>query len=139
MKLLCFQARRFRWKSYAKSLEEVPDRDIEAEVAEALVVFIQAELSDGKEERRSSVARQALKHIKWLANKRGLKNIVIHPFAHLGGEDAPPSLAESLIADLGRRLAAAGYGLWTTPFGYSCEWDLSVYGESLAKNWKEIS
>ena len=36
------------------------------------------------------------------------------------------------------RLREAGYDVWTTPFGYFCEWDLSVYGESLAKVWKEI-
>ena len=26
----------------------------------------------------------------------------------------------------------------TTPFGWFCEWDLAVYGESLAKVWKEV-
>ena len=36
------------------------------------------------------------------------------------------------------RLRETGYQVWTTPFGYFCEWDLSVHGESLAKVWKEI-
>jgi hypothetical protein len=47
-------------------------------------------------------------------------------------------LAESLISTLQQRLNETGYQVWTTPFGYFCEWDLSVYGESLAKVWKEI-
>jgi hypothetical protein len=97
MKLLCFQAKRFRWKTHAKTLPDVPDQDVEAEVAETLVAFIHAEASDEIEERRISVLRQTLKHMKWLANKRGLKNIVIHSFAHLGGETASLAGAESTI------------------------------------------
>jgi hypothetical protein len=42
------------------------------------------------------------------------------------------------MATLQQRLGETGYQVWTTPFGYFCEWDLSVYGESLAKVWKEI-
>jgi len=138
MKLLCFQAKRFRWKSYSKTLADVADYDIDEEVAETIVVFIHAEASDSEEVRRVSVLRQSLKHLKWLANKRAFRNIVFHSFAHLGGETAEPAFAESFINNAAERLREAGYGVWTTPFGYFCEWDLSVYGESLAKVWKEI-
>jgi hypothetical protein len=138
MKLLCFQAKRFRWKTHSKTLPDVHDRDIDQEVAETIVVFVHAEASDAAEERHGSVSRQVLKHIKWLANKRGLKNIVLHSFTHLGGETAQPAVAESFIDVAAQRLRDTGYQVWTTPFGYFCEWDLSVYGESLAKVWKEI-
>ncbi len=138
MKLLCFQAKRFRWKTHLKTLPDVTDQDIEQEVAETIVVFIHAEAADSGAERSGSVLRQTLKHIKWLANKRELKNVVIHSFTHLGGLTAPAELAESFIAALQQRLSESGYQVWTTPFGYFCEWDLSVYGESLAKVWKEI-
>jgi hypothetical protein len=138
MKLLCFQAKRFRWKTHSKTLSEVADHDIEEEVAEAVVVFIHAEASDADKARTSSVLRQSLKHIKWLANKRGLKNIVLHSFTHLGGDTAQPAFADSFITTLTQRLQETGYQVHCTPFGYFCEWDLSVYGESLAKVWKEI-
>ena len=138
MKLLCFQAKRFRWKTHSKTLPDVADQDIEQEVAETIVVFIHAEAADGEAERSGSVLRQTLKHIKWLANKRELKNIVLHSFTHLGGLTAPAGLAESFISTLQQRLSETGYQVWITPFGYFCEWDLSVYGESLAKVWKEI-
>ena len=138
MKLLCFQAKRFRWKTHSKTLPDVADQDIDQEVFETVVVFLHAEAADGEAERCASVLRQSLKHIKWLANKRELKNIVLHSFTHLGGATAPAKLAESLISTLQQRLTATGYQAWTTPFGYFCEWDLSVYGESLAKVWKEI-
>jgi hypothetical protein len=138
MKLLCFQAKRFRWKTHAKTLPEVADLSVEAEVLEAVVAWIHAESSDADPARSLSVQRQALKHLKWLANKRAFKNIVLHSFTHLGGNTAEPAFAESFIVALAERLRHAGYQVWTTPFGYFCEWDLNVYGESLAKVWKEI-
>ncbi len=138
MKLLCFQAKRFRWKTHSKTLPEAPDREVEEIVADAVVAFVHAESSDENEERKISVLRQTLKHIKWLANKRGFKDIVIHSFTHLGGDTASPAGAEFLINALAERLRETDYQVWVTPFGYFCEWDLNVYGESLAKVWKEI-
>ena len=138
MKLLCFQAKRFGWRTHSKTLADAPDREVEESVAESLVVFLHAEAADETGERRGSVLRQTLKHVKWLANKRELKNIVLHSFAHLGGEGASAGFAESLMSELAQRLRDTGYSVWLTPFGYFCEWDLSVYGDSLAKVWKEI-
>jgi hypothetical protein len=138
MKLLCFQAKRFRWKSYSKSIPDAPDQDVEDEITEGLVVFLQVEPFDVDGTKRASMARKALKHIKWLANKKNLKNIVLHSFSHLGGEAAGPAPAQSFLTDLARRLAETDYRVRLTPFGYFCEWDLSVYGDSLAKVWKEI-
>jgi hypothetical protein len=138
MKLLCFQAKRFRWKTHAKTLPEVADLSVEAEVLEAVVALIHAESSDADPARSLSVQRQALKHLKWLANKREFKNIVLHSFTHLGGNTAEPAFAESFIAALAERLRDTGYQVRTTPFGYFCEWDLNVYGESLAKVWKDF-
>jgi hypothetical protein len=138
MKLLCFQAKRFRWKTHSKTLPEVPDREVDQGVAETLVVFVHAEVADAVADHSTSVVRQSLKHIKWLANKRALKNIVLHSFTHLGGDTAPSAFAESFIESTADRLRETGYQVWTTPFGYFCEWDLNVYGESLAKVWKEI-
>ncbi|MBM4263022.1 MAG: hypothetical protein FJ145_16520 [Deltaproteobacteria bacterium] len=138
MKLLCFQTKRFRWKSHSKTLPDVPDLDIEESVAEAVVIFVHAEAKDESDERQGSVLRQSLKHIKWLANKRGLKNIVLHSFTHLGGATASAAYAQAFIEGSAQRLRETGYQVWITPFGYFCEWDLSVYGDSLAKVWKEI-
>jgi hypothetical protein len=139
MKLLCFQAKEFHWKTHSKTVPDVADQDVEETVREVLVVFLQAEQPDLRESRKAGVLRQALKHIKWLANKRDLANIVIHSFSHLGGATASADSAESVIESLANRLRETGYNVWITPFGYSCEWELSVFGESLAKVWKEIS
>jgi hypothetical protein len=138
MKLLCFQAKRFRWQTHSKTLPEVADQNIQDEVTDAVVVFLHAETADEGEETTTSVFRQTLKHIKWLANKKTLKNIVIHSFTHLGGDTSAPAFAETMITTLAVRLRESGYHVWTTPFGYFCEWEISVFGDSLAKVWKQI-
>ena len=109
MKPLCFQAKRFRWKTHSKTLPEVPIWDVEEEVNDAGVVFIHAEAADEQEERKNSILRQTLKHVKWLANKRSLENIVIHSFTHFGGETASPAAAESFINTLAQRLRETAY------------------------------
>lgn len=136
MRLLTFQAKRFWWRTFAKTLDHVEDVAVEEEVRDAVVAFYQVEAADV--ERRDSVFRQALKHLKWLANKREMRAIVLHSFTHLGGENAPPEFAQALTEELANRLRETGYQVWITPFGYVNEWDLSVYGESLAKVWKQI-
>jgi hypothetical protein len=136
MKLLMFQAKRFRFRTFAKTLEQVPDLDLEEVVSEAAVIFLQVENRDGGE--RDSVFSKTQKNIKWLANKRGLKKVVLHSFTHLGGETAAPDFAQAFLERLAERLRTTGYEVWITPFGYVCEWDLSVYGESLAKVFKSL-
>jgi len=136
MKLLTFQARSFRWKSFSKTLPEAEDLEVDESVTDAVVVFLHAEEHDAVA--RDSVFRQSLKHVKWLANKRSLRNIVLHSFTHLGGRNAPPEFARTLLEELAERLRSTGYGVWITPFGWFCEWDLAVHGDSLAKVWKEI-
>lgn len=136
MKLLTFQAKRFWWRSFSKTLEDAEDVTVEQEVFDAVVAFYQIEAADTAD--RASVFRQTLKHLKWLANKREMKNIVLHSFTHLGGENAEPGFARALVEELAARLRETGYDVWITPFGYFNEWDLSVYGESLAKVWKQI-
>ena len=138
MKLLCFQAKRFWWKTFEKTLPEAPDQEVETEVQGAVIAFVHVEAADVEAEREASVFRQALKHLKWLANKRGLRVVVLHSFTHLGGENAAPADAFGLLDRLRARLAETGYETHLTPFGYFNEWDLSVYGDSLAKVWKQI-
>ena len=138
MRLLCFQVKRFWWKVFEKTLPEAPDVDEEREVRDAVVAFLHIEAGDVSESRLASVQRQTLKHLKWLANKRGFKIIVLHSFTHLGGENAPAAAAHALLMNLAERLEGSGYQTHVTPFGYFHEWAIDVHGESLAKVWKEI-
>jgi hypothetical protein len=136
MKLLMFQAKRFHFRSFQRTLETVEEVDVEETVSDAAVIFFHAEAKD--EAQQSKVLTKALKNVKWLANKRGLENVVLHSFTHLGGDTASPEFAREFLEAMAARLRATGYRVWLTPFGYVCEWDLSVYGESLAKVFKAI-
>ena len=136
LKLLTYLARHFWYKSFSKTLEQVEDQEVEQRVEDAVVAFIQAEADDVRQE--ASVFRKALKHLKWLANKRSFSTIVLHSFTHLGGDSAEPEFARTFLERLQDRLVATGYEVYITPFGYFCEWELKVYGESLAKVFKQI-
>ena len=76
MRLLCFQAKRFWWKTFEKTLPEAPEQEVEHEVCEAVVAFVHVEAADAEPGREASVFRQALKHLKWLANKRDFRTVV---------------------------------------------------------------
>jgi len=138
MKLLTFQAERFAWKSFSKTIPEATDAEVDEEMTEAVVVFLHAEAKDAEPEEKKRVFKHTLKHVKWLANKRDLKNVALHSFTHLGADNAPPEFAQGFLAELSERLASTGYRVKTTPFGWFCSWELAVYGDSLAKVWKEV-
>ena len=136
MKLLTFLAKSFCWTPGSRSLIEAPEPPPgPITISDTVVVFMEVENSATG---TPSVLRQTLKHIKWLANKKRMRNVVVHSFAHLGGESAPPGRALQVIEEVAARLRQTGYNVWTTPFGYFCEWDISVHGDSIAKVWKEI-
>jgi Archaea-specific editing domain of threonyl-tRNA synthetase len=138
LKVLAFQAERFSWRAFERTLNDANDADepSEREVENAVVAFIHAEIADFEPDRRDSVFRGVLKHLKWLANKRELKTIVLHSFTHLGGATAEPALARAFFRELAERLASTGYAVHITPFGWMNAWQISVFGESLAKVFK---
>lgn len=136
MKLLTFQARRFRWKSFERTLPDADDAVVDESVEEAVVVFLHAEARD--EADRARTFRRTLKHVKWLAGKRALRTVVLHSFAHLGGAGGTPGFARGFLAELAERLRATGYEVRVTPFGWVFEWELAVHGEALAKVWMEV-
>jgi hypothetical protein len=136
VKIILFYSPTFWFRTFEKVLDQAPDRNVEAECREAVVVFYQAE--EGDLDRRGKVLTKLIKNVKWLAGKFGARSVVLHSFNHLSTSKAPPEFAESLIQDARRRLDEGGYSVTVTPFGYLNEWKLHVAGESLAKVFKEL-
>ncbi len=137
MKILAFQARRFWWKAFSRTVDGVEESTVEDAHEDAVVAFMHIEVAD-QGEARGSAFKKSLKHLKWLANKRELRNVVLHSFTHLGGENADVDFARGFLEELAARLDATGYAVKSTPYGHFCTWSLDVYGESLAKVWKEF-
>jgi hypothetical protein len=137
MRLLMFQASRFAWVPFERMLQNADEPAPEGgEVTDAAVIFIHAERAD--QVAPGKTLTKILKNIKWIANKRGLRQVVLHSFTHLGGETAEPAFAQQLLLDAAERLRNTGYKVWTTPFGWVCTWELAVHGESLAKVFKRF-
>jgi hypothetical protein len=136
MKILMFYSPEFWFKTYAKVLPDVPVRDADTSVKNAVVVFYHAEAGDT--DREDSVLRKFIKNIKWLAGKFETNNVILHSFNHLSTSKAPPDFTCGLIDNAKKRLAGSGFIITETPFGYLNEWKMHVAGESLAKVFKDI-
>ena len=136
MKLLMFLAREFTFRPFEKILPEAGDGGDEVRVSETAVVFVHSEPQD--EVDPSGLETKFVKNVKWIAGKRGSKDIVLHSFTHLADSSASPQFAEAFLQNAAARLRNTGYQVTLTPFGWVCEWDLSVYGESLAKVFKSL-
>jgi hypothetical protein len=136
MKLLLFYAHDFWLKPFAKNLPEAPDATDELAARAAVLALVHAE--PGDEERRDKVVTKAIKNIKWVAGKFASKRAVLHFFAHLAAQSAPPELARQLVEAMAERLRSAGYEVRVTPFGYFNEFRVHVAGESMGKVFVEI-
>lgn len=138
MKLLCFLASHFAWTPFSQTIEDADEAPTPDGFDDAVVIFMHIEEHDLQEDNYKRAFKHTLKHVKWLANKKGFTNIALHSFAHLGGSNAAPEGALDFMQELQQRLESTGYQVKMTPFGWFCSWDLQVLGDSLAKVWKEI-
>ncbi len=136
MKLLMFLARRFAFQPYERTLADADEFAGGAELSDAAVVFVHAEPQD--ETDAAGLETKFVKNVKWLAGKRGFKEVVLHSFTHLAEASASPQFAEAFLQRAADRLRRTGYRVTLTPFGWVCEWELAVYGESLAKVFKAL-
>ncbi len=136
MKMLMFLARQFTFRPFEKSLPEAGDGGGEVSVQDVAVIWVHAEPRD--ETDPSGLETKFVKNVKWIAGKRGFRNVVLHSFTHLAEARSSPQFAEAFLQSAAARLRGTGYEVTLTPFGWVCEWDLSVYGESLAKVFKSL-
>jgi len=136
MKLLMFLTKQFTFRPYERTLPDAGEGGNELHVVDAAVIFVHSEPQD--EAVPDSLETKFVKNVKWLAGKRGFKNIVLHSFTHLAESSASPQFADGFLQGAAERLRTTGYGVTLTPFGWVGEWDLSVYGESLAKVHKSL-
>lgn len=136
MKLLMFLSPRFSWRPHRRALPGAAAPVEEAVVEDCAVIFVHAEVQDSEQGGR--LLTRFVKNVKWIANKRAAKTIVLHSFTHLSDSKAEPAFAEAFLADAAARLEAAGYRVRQTPFGYSCAWDLAVHGDTVAKVFKTL-
>lgn len=131
-----FLARQFTFRPFERSLPEAGEGGGEVQTPDAAVVFVHSEPQD--EADLTGLETKFVKNVKWIAGKRGVKSIVLHSFTHLAEASASAQFADAFLQSAATRLRNTGYQVVLTPFGWVCEWELSVYGESLAKVFKTL-
>lgn len=138
MKLLVFQADTFEFRAEQRGSElaEATPSPEAGDLRDALVAFVHCEARDG--ERRDAVVKQAVKYFEWLFRKRELSRLLLHSFAHLDEERAPPELAKKLLDAIAERLRDKAYEVLETPFGWSLSWTLATPGHAFAKTFKVL-
>ncbi len=136
MKLLMFLAKQFTFNPFEKTLPDAADGGGKVSVTDTVVVFVHAESQD--ETNPAGLETKFVKNVKWIAGKRAFKNVVLHSFTHLAETSASPEFAEAFLQNAATRLRNTAYQVTLTPFGWVCEWELSVFGEGLAKVYKSL-
>ncbi|MBF2759719.1 MAG: hypothetical protein ISN28_05550 [Ectothiorhodospiraceae bacterium AqS1] len=120
-------------EAYPPALERSPSA---GRVEAAVVVFVQVE--GGDIERKARLVAKAARNIKWFAGKRSPSHIVLHSFAHLGGDSASPEAAEDILGHLARKIESKGCSVIQTPFGLSFALDIAIHEDPGAKVFKSI-
>ena len=121
-------------KSRSPLREENPQKRIEAE--NALLIFASVEKEDeGKEK---EVVLKTAELIKEQAKNLGVKNIVIHSFAHLFSQPASPETALQVLKELSRQLKKSGFEVVRTPFGWFNALEIKAKGHPLSRIAREI-
>ena len=87
MRFLSFHVDYFRYKvtkkGRSKVIEEITENNSEAQIKNALVLFISSEKQD---EENSEILKKSIIEIEKITNQLKISNIVIVPFAHLFGQ-----------------------------------------------------
>lgn len=130
MKLLMFHTKSFWYKPYSSDSPETEKTSFE----NCLVIFIHVEEAD---KGKSDVVDKAVGNIKWLASKNKTNSIVLHSFAHLSTSKSDPETAHDIIQKISEKLKK-NLSTHIIPFGQFYEFSVHVFGQSLAKVFKDI-
>lgn len=133
MRVLFWYCERMGWTPSLKTLDDAAEAAPD-EIRQAVVAFVHVEPSDVQE--ASSAETKLVKNAKWLARKWDTESILLHSFAHLGEDKAPPDVARELLTRAEGRLVKASYSASQTPYGYFLDLELTAPGHPLARVYK---
>jgi hypothetical protein len=98
------------------------------------VVFIQVEENDKD---KNDILGKAVGNIKWITNKNNSDKVVLHSFAHLSNSKSDLETANKIIEAIAEELRKK-LTVYIVPFGQFYEFSIHVYGQSLAKVFKDL-
>ncbi len=107
-----------------------------ARIAEGIVVFAACEQADEGEP--EAVATRASAAIADIAGRLGTRTVVLHSFSHLFVELSSPAVARAILDATQAQLAAQGYTVSQTAFGYFNRLELRAKGHPLSRVARQV-
>jgi threonyl-tRNA synthetase len=134
VKLLLIHAEKFEFEARQKALEEAEELGESggrASVENALVCFTTVESYD--EANPAWVVARAAEEIASVAERVGVKRVVVYPYAHLSPDLARPRAAIATLKMLASALEARGFEVVRAPFGWYKRFTVACVGHPLAE------
>ncbi|MGE5335408.1 MAG: threonyl-tRNA synthetase editing domain-containing protein [Nitrososphaerota archaeon] len=137
MRLLIWHVDRFRAEPTERGRSKVADSEPRTvAVEDALVVFAAAEKQDEAEP--DTVAGRATAAIEDVSRRLGARTVVLHSFAHLFVELSSPATARAILNAIEQQLAADGYDVSQSAFGWFNKLEMSAKGHPLSRVARQI-
>ncbi len=134
MRFLSFHVDYFQYKvtkkGRSKVIEEITENNREAQIKNALVLFITTEKRD---EENPEFLEKGIAEIEKITAQLKLSNIVIVPFAHLFGQLSTLEFAFESFKRLESKLKLQNYSVLRLPFGWFNELEMKAKGHPLSR------
>ncbi|MEM2755729.1 MAG: threonyl-tRNA synthetase editing domain-containing protein, partial [Candidatus Bathyarchaeia archaeon] len=136
--MLLVHADSFEYKVTSKAIdmaEPLSEHMKEGMFKELLVVFTTIEKGDGN----LQILKSAVSNVKDVADKIGVKSVLIYPYAHLSSNLAEPDEALKVLKLFEESLKEEGFTVYRSPFGWYKSFKLSCKGHPLAELSRSIT
>ena len=134
MRFLSFHVDYFRYKvtkkGRSKIIEEITENNREAQIKNALALFITTEKRD---EENPEFLEKGIAEIEKITAQLKLSNIVIVPFAHLFGQLSTLEFAFKSFKRIESNLKLKDYSVLRLPFGWFNELEMKAKGHPLSR------
>ena len=134
MRFLSFHVDYFQYKvtkkGRSKVIEKITEDNREAQIKNALVLFISTEKRD---EENSEILKKSIIEIEKITNQLKISNIVIVPFAHLFGQLSTIEFSFEFFKRIELKLKMKDYSVLRLPFGWFNELEMKAKGHPLSR------
>jgi threonyl-tRNA synthetase len=128
-----FQAKKKAFKNAEEGINEERQR-----IEECLVIFTAVEKVD--EGNPEAVVERYLQEIKNVVQQLSVKNIVLYPYAHLSSNLSSPKIAENIMKDAEKKLAAENkLNVYRAPFGWYKTFNIQTKGHPMSELSREFN
>lgn len=137
MRLLIWHVDSFTATPTERGRSKIADAEpMVASVEDGLAVFAAVEKQDEGEP--LAVAERAAAAIAEVARNLGARRILLHSFAHLFAELSAPKVAREVLNETQRLLAAEGYEVSQSAFGWFNQLEMRAKGHPLSRVARQV-